>query len=88
MVTSENFKNIVVAFYSFCLMLGGGHIMDPEYVEAFYSTSETLLTFYTIKFLQSQCSVLQCNPKCALHSTAADMLLCLNNVECQLDAIR
>jgi len=49
--------------------------MDPEYVEAFYSTSETLLTFYTIKFLQSQCVVLQFNTKCAIHSTAADVLL-------------
>jgi len=75
MVASENFKIIVIAFYSFWFMLGGGKIMDPEYVEAFYSTSETLLAFYTIKFLQSQCSVLQCNPKCAIPSTAADMLV-------------
>jgi hypothetical protein len=49
--------------------------MYPEYVEAFYITSETLLTFYTIKFLVSQYAVLLCNPKCARSSTAADMLL-------------
>jgi hypothetical protein len=35
MVASENFKIIVIAFYSFWFMLGGGKIMDPEYVEAF-----------------------------------------------------
>jgi len=39
--------------------------MDPEYMEGFCSTSEALLTFYTIKFLQSQYIALMCNPKCA-----------------------
>ena len=49
--------------------------MDPEYVEAFYSTSGNLLAFYTFKFLQSQCVVILCNPKCARPSTAADMTI-------------